>query len=272
MSTTLNLDPPPTELDRRENELKSEAKQFAAESDTERPRLKSAKASATARQKRAYATVVGIIGDAMKLGTVPDEELGAAKQELAAAAKAEEDAAAELSAHESRFDLGVWEKALAARQTSLELDRLRERDYARAKRSLLRGLEMEADALEAEQDARRSPEAARMVVCHFPAGLFAPVETAGMGTYRRSVFNDEFLRSVAVTYPDLLDVLAPERKAEVLSRIDPANPSTRYFARVEWSILGDRGLSWNNDLRTRIGERQLIQRRAVRRFHPQAEI
>jgi hypothetical protein len=228
-------------------------------------RLKSADQAATDALQQAQVAKRVLIEGPKRL--VLPEEVAVINQTLRSAMETKEQTAAELATHLATFDLDAMTKTLAAERKNLKMEQLLERTKARLKRKLLRGLEIEADELEDEQDARQSPEAARMIVS-FPAGVFAPVEVAGQGTYRRSVFNDELLRGIAILHPDLLDLLPPERKAEVLSRIDPAHASTRYFARVDWSIQDDRELTWNNDLRARVGEQKLLQDRNVRRFHP----
>jgi hypothetical protein len=225
----------------------------------ERKRLEAAVQAATAARLSAHAAVGQIIGDPLTAASTSDTRASAAKATLVAAHAAQTKAAAELGAHQTATgDLAERALEIAGRE-EIEAQKQFQASYVQSLREdlpvLLKlqrsELARHAQLKEAHSrwpEDRTLPDGtvlrrgAGLVSVGLPPGIFIPIDTP-IG--RRSAFEDDLLRTVAILYPALMDMLPQERVARVLAAVEAArSKGVTYFAgRADrWHLVENRGV------------------------------
>jgi hypothetical protein len=203
-------------LDAREAEL-AQQHQALADDAAERRRLDAAKVQAAAAYQQARDLHSRMLSDPdTNIDALTDSDRAEAAKSHKATRDAVAKAAAELTAHEAATgDLEARARELSVQARALEQERVQIAHKAVVARKLRAALALEAIEQEESRLVRdayaRWPDGLGLAPCDFPAGVFVAVET-NLGD-RKSIFRDDVLKAIAVTYPEVLQEVLPAAEA-----------------------------------------------------------
>ena len=229
------------QFDQRDAELETEDVEIKA-IVARAVQLDAAAQAAVARRERAHAALSRVQSSPSIFARTSTGELDALKRAVVEAEDAEARDTAEIAAHNAKHsDLPARRQALHEAEQALAIDRS-QAVYLVHGAELLEALDHAAECEQkVYQDLRNAPPDAGLVPITFPAGIFRSV----MSPYgqQQSIFRDDFLRTIAMAYPEMLRGLADQDLASALLAEVEAwrakGTGTIYFAaRPTWTMAG----------------------------------
>jgi|ERR1035437_3998157 hypothetical protein len=190
---------------------------------------------------RAHAALSRVQSNPSIFARTSTAEMDALKKAVVEAEDTEAKATAEIAAHNAKHsDLPARRQALHEAEQALAIDRA-QAVYLVHGAELLEALNHAAECEQkVYQDLRNAPPDAGLVPLTFPAGIFRSV----MSPYgqQQSIFRDDFLRTVAMAYPEMLralpDDLATQLHAEVEAWRAKGTGTIYFAARPTWLMAG----------------------------------